>query len=591
MKAWYLGNTTIRNPYRLKEGLRVLVDSSLHGNLDGWENESQFAHLLHAARIVNVKRIQENASADASDVGRKWRAALMQLGFITPKLSRNLDAQGIDPRLRELVGAFPHLTGRPYEVTPNGKRLLEVEGEAAEYKSVAAEQECFLRSLAAYQIPSAIERQVPDPVFSPLRLVLEVLVELERAGLDGLLRFEEIAWIVQLARNHNEIGAIVQQIQAYREQRQQAQDKSAYDRAFQQSLAGALEGQSLETLDDYADSNIRYLKATGLFSAKGRGIMLAANQRALIDQLLSQPFNSIAQNDALYLPTLWNGAILPTDHEPEAIASIRVLVVLLEQRGETTTLPDNLLSLAIQDLTQIRLRLVERWNQLREQEFAEQQRTGWQEILPYLRALTKNTPSKYADIPSAEAPAYLEWTIWRAFLAINSLVKPPWGARHFKVDQDFLPIGTAPSGRPDMIFEFPEYVLVVEVTLSSSSRQEAMEGEPVRRHVASIVEQYAASNKEVYGLFIANTIDSNTAETFRIGVWYRPDDSRLALRIVPLTLDQFLRLFEAGFSKRGALDPAFLEQVLRYCRSESNRDAPEWKQRIEAELVRAIQRL
>ncbi len=108
MKAWYLGNTTIRNPYRLKEGLRVLVSSSLHGNLDGWEHESQFAHLLHAAGVVNVKRIQENASADASDVGRKWRAALMQLGFITPykpNCSRSSALMTLPIALRGKMGA------------------------------------------------------------------------------------------------------------------------------------------------------------------------------------------------------------------------------------------------------------------------------------------------------------------------------------------------------------------------------------------------------------------------------------------------------------------------------------------------------
>ena len=69
-----------------------------------------------------------------------------------------------------------------------------------------------------------------------------------------------------------------------------------------------------------------------------------------------------------------------------------------------------------------------------------------------------------------------------------------------------------------------------------------MEGEPVRRHVADLMQQY---NKPVYGLFIANRIDSNTAETFRIGVWYTRDDVRLNLHIVPFTLMQFSTFFKA----------------------------------------------
>lgn len=34
---------------------------------------------------------------------------------------------------------------------------------------------------------------------------------------------------------------------------------------------------------------------------------------------------------------------------------------------------------------------------------------------------------------------------------------------------------------------FDDYIIVVEVTMSTNSRQEAMEGEPVRRHVADLV--------------------------------------------------------------------------------------------------------
>ena len=58
-----------------------------------------------------------------------------------------------------------------------------------------------------------------------------------------------------------------------------------------------------------------------------------------------------------------------------------------------------------------------------------------------------------------------------------------------------------------MILNLIDYVIVVEVTLSTNSRQEAMEGEPVRRHVADLVQKY---KKPVYGLFVANKIDSNT---------------------------------------------------------------------------------
>ena len=100
--------------------------------------------------------------------------------------------------------------------------------------------------------------------------------------------------------------------------------------------------------------------------------------------------------------------------------------------------------------------------------------------------------------------------------------------------------------------------------MSTSSRQEAMEGEPVRRprvsirgrrefhplepqwrylhrrptcrhlpvsrHVSDAVLKY---DKPVYGLFIAVRIDTNTAETFRHGIWYAKGDVKQRLDIVP----------------------------------------------------------
>ena len=62
-----------------------------------------------------------------------------------------------------------------------------------------------------------------------------------------------------------------------------------------------------------------------------------------------------------------------------------------------------------------------------------------------------------------------------------------------------------------------DFTILTEVTMSTSSRQEAMEGEPVRRHVSDAVLKY---DKPVYGMFIAVRIDTNTAETFRHGIWY-----------------------------------------------------------------------
>ena len=51
----------------------------------------------------------------------------------------------------------------------------------------------------------------------------------------------------------------------------------------------------------------------------------------------------------------------------------------------------------------------------------------------------------------------------------------------------------------------------------------------------------------IYGMFIAVKIDTNTAETFRHGIWYARGDLKQRLDIVPLTLAQYREYFMAMF--------------------------------------------
>src|SRR5699024_2719842 len=122
---------------------------------------------------------------------------------------------------------------------------------------------------------------------------------------------------------------------------------------------------------------------------------------------------------------------------------------------------------------------------------------------------------------SKEKPAFLEWAVWRGILAINDIKSPIHKTRRFPIDHELLPRNTAPGGGADLIFEFIDYILSVEVTLTTSNRQMAVESEPVRMHTVTYKEEYP--NKDIYCLFVAPSVDNNVVETFRIGVWYKED--------------------------------------------------------------------
>lgn len=558
MRPWHLGNTTVRSPFRLRDGLVALSTSSLQGNLRGQEQEIALRRLLGEHGIVEL------GDDDTYSVGRKWRSALNKLGFLYPEVP---PASGIP---QSEIGQIDM-------ITPNGWRLIRAD-------TVPAMQECFLRALAAHYIPSALERKFDFAVFSPLRHTLAIMLELEKQTGESRLNFVEMAIVVQLTSSDEPLADIVAQVLALRARRLASPNKRKFDRQ-EREVAAVLHEYAAGTFNDYADTNLRYLKATGLVQSKGRGLSLVPEKHVFVEKLIQD--TGIPDSDRSYFITLCNGAKLPTDNKDSALAVLDDLLQQLEKRGipfDATGKPTDTPA----DIAIIRHQIEGILSERNEEEYATRQAVEWEEIAAYMELIItrkgKKTLSNGEDIevPQAEAPAYFEWVLWRAFLAINSLANKPYEARRFKIDQDFLPVGTAPGNGPDLIFEFHDFVIVVEVTLTANSRQEAAEGEPVRRHVADLVSHYGAqSGKPVYGLFIANRIDSNTAETFRIGVWFTQTDDKMRLDIIPVTLVQFKAFFEALFTS-GRVEVGLIREVLDLCGGlRPAHEAPAWKHEIQ----------
>lgn len=565
MRPWHLGNTTVRSPFRLRDGLVALSTSSLQGNLRGEEQERAFRRLLGEHGIVEL------GDDDTYSVGRKWRSALNKLGFLYPEVP---PASGIP---QSEIGPIDM-------ITPNGWRLIRAD-------TVPAMQECFLRALAAHYIPSALERKFDFSVFSPLRHTLAIMLELEKQTGESRLNFVEMAIVVQLTSSDESLADIVAKVLELRARRLASPNKRRFDRQ-EREAAAVLHGYAAGTFNDYADTNLRYLKATGLVQSKGRGLSLVPEKHVFVEKLIQD--TGIPDSDRSYFITLCNGAKLPTDNKDSALAVLDDLLQQLEKRGipfDATGKPTETPA----DIALIRHQIEGLLSERNEEEYAARQAVEWEEIAAYMELIItrkgKKTLSNGEDIevPQAEAPAYFEWVLWRAFLAINSLANKPYEARRFKIDQDFLPVGTAPGNGPDLIFEFHDFVIVVEVTLTDNSRQEAAEGEPVRRHVADLVSYYGEqSGKPVYGLFIANRIDSNTAETFRIGVWFTRTDDKMRLDIIPVTLAQFKAFFEALFTV-GRVEVGLIRELLDLCGGlRPAHEAPSWKREIEATINQRI---
>ena len=386
------------------------------------------------------------------------------------------------------------------------------------------------------------------------------MLELEQRVQSSRIEFVEMALVVKLSTAQEGVITTVNRILSLREKRDAAQNKRIFDRHDYETAAKE-HVYAPGTFKDYADTNFRYLKATGLVQAKGRGIALVPEKHVLSERLVAD--RAVPGTDAEYLKRLCSGATLPSDNRSEALLVLEDLVRLLKYRKIAFDIGQRSTATA-GDVAVLRHHAEELLFQRNEEEYADRQASEWEEIAGYMDLLSTRQKRKTLasgqeiSIPQSEAPAYFEWALWRAFLAIDSLTIPPYRARRFKVDQDFLPVSTAPGNGADLVLEFADFVLAVEVTLTENSRQEAAEGEPVRRHVADLaLSQIRTSGKRVYGLFLANRIDTNTAETFRRGNWYDAQDNELRLNIVPLRLDRFQQLFVAVLSIKLSMSRAF----------------------------------
>lgn len=551
IKIWLVGNTGLRNPNRIQEGFFVYANSPFVGNLRD-ENEIGFMNFLNEKGIIQNEEGKDESGSHA----RKWRLMFAKNGFIYPQVRKK------DGRQEEL-GALD-------DITPFGRSFLKAD-------TYPAVQECYLRAMSVEQFA------MPDGThyFSPLRWLLAIMLELERrTGSSEISRIEFALWGHTTNPSYN-LEEVVDNILDLRQRRNAAPAKRSFDRK-EIAKRGESYDKKADNFLDYSDMNMRYLRISGVLQRKGRGLIIVSTKHILAEKLAKATASSELIMEQYKL--LCAGAPLPTDNVDVAKSLLDDLIKQMKERHILFDISDLPLNTPA-EINIARQRLENILAQTDEIQYANDQYNQWEEIRDYMTLLIKGggrlvyDEDNAIEVPKDETPAYLEWTLWRAALAIDHMVNKPYEVRGFKLDSDFMPVSAAGGGKGDLYCEFNDFTILTEVTMSTSSRQEAMEGEPVRRHVSDAVLKY---DKPVYGMFIAVRIDTNTAETFRHGIWYAKGDVKQRLDIIPLTLGQFQKYFVAMFEANKA-NPEKLKDLIVKC--ESRRDfleAPAWKQYIDA---------
>ena len=561
IKIWLVGNTGLRNPNRIQEGLAVYAKSAFVGKLHGRDNEIGFMNLLNKEGIIQ----NESGKDESGSHARKWRLMFAKNGYIYPQVSKK-DGNQND------LGAMD-------DITPFGRTFLKAD-------TFPAVQECFLRAMSVEQF------EMPDKTtyFSPLRWMLAIMLELEkRTGSTEMSRIEFALWGHTTNPSYN-LSEVVDHILDLRQRRAKASAKRTFDKN-EIKERGKHYDKKADNFLDYSDMNMRYLRISGMFQRKGRVLKIIPAKHLLAEKLAKSTATSEPLMEAY--KKLCSGAPLPTDNIDVAKTLLEDLKKQMKKRHIVYDISDLSLDTSA-EINIARQRLEDTLAKTNEIQYANDQCNQWKEIADYMSLLIKGGGKLVYDednaieIPKDETPAYFEWTLWRAALAIDHMINKPYEVRGFRLDSDFLPVTAAGGGKGDLYCEFEDFMILTEVTMSTSSRQEAMEGEPVRRHVSDAILNY---DKPVYGLFLAIKIDTNTAETFRHGIWYAKGDVKQRLDIVPLSLEQFRRHFVSMFEGKQAR-PEHLRDLILQCETErDNLEAPAWMRYIDDVVTQRVSRL
>ena len=114
----------------------------------------------------------------------------------------------------------------------------------------------------------------------------------------------------------------------------------------------------------------------------------------------------------------------------------------------------------------------------------------------------------------------------------------------------------------------------MEVTFKTSWGQLKDEVESVFRHIANKIKKY--KKKQVYCLFLAPKININLYNSFK-GNYFLSENKEISGNIIPMSLQQFTKLFSELFHKKKILTPLILKEIFdKMLENKNNQKTKEW---------------
>lgn len=542
--------TSPRTPEKMIPEIGLLVE---HFAGDHWDNETQcaFMDILRKEQFFNGKGENDPAFSARDRINR----APKSLGFVV---------------------LSPHIF-----ITPAGQALL----------TSKRKEEVFLRQMLKFQVPSPYHKPTAKAASFWIKPYLEILRLVRTIG---TLRFDELQIFGMQLTDWRNFENIVQKIETFRIAKVENQGsykafKAEYlrnelTRIFEERIING-ETQTRESSDasldkflrtqssnmrDYADACFRYLRATGLVNVShiGKSLSIVPERVEDVDYILQTIDRNpcFVNSEQDYIHYLGDAKVpqLLTDDRQRLIAKLHTEFpqVAFNQDAEISVLKDLLADLTEQRKTDTLSKQVV-------------------EIKDY--KLYDDIQSTFKQIEQKElydAPLMLEWNTWRAMTMLDGgEIKA-----NLNFDDFGKPLSTAQGNMADIVCDYGDFGLSVEVTMASGQKQYEMEGEPVARHLGKLKR---AIKKPAYCLFIAPTINEACIAYFfmlhKTNLTFYGGQST----IIPLPLNIFQKMLEDSRKASYVPQPQQIKHLFEYsnevaslCNNEST-----WYEQILAKVM------
>ena len=502
--------TSPRTPEKMISEIGLLIDN-FNGKEWNTDTQTAFMSVLSEADFYHGEGLNDPAFSARDRINR----APKSLGFVT-----------LSPTI---------------QLTPAGEQLL----------TAKRKDEVFLRQMLKFQLPSPYHIPTVKAASFCVKPYLEML-RLVRTM--GTLKFDELQIFGMQLTDYHDFDEIVGKIEAFRiakaentgnyrafkteylyneltqiYQERIARGETKTRESRDRSLAKFLRTQA-SNIRDYADACFRYLRATGLVAVShiGKSLSIVPERIADVDYILRtvprEPISFATETEyAIYLGNATTPKLLTDDK--------RQLVMKIQTDFPGVAIPAKLTLLELKDM------LADLLAQRKEESLTAQVA----EIKDY--RLYDDIQKTYEQITNNELydnPLMLEWNTWRAMTMLDGgEIKA-----NLNFDDYGKPLSTASGNMADIICDYGDYFVCVEVTMSTGQRQYEMEGEPVTRHLGKLK---TATGKPCYCLFVAPSINEACISHF-----YTLHHLNLAMyggksTIIPLPLNVFQKMVEDSY--------------------------------------------